>query len=58
VEQIKLDMPLSEFEYLTANQIAIGEGNEEPSCKNIIEAVRIASECNNYRINKGLKPFK
>lgn len=48
---------LTDFEKLTANQIAIEVGNEKPSQQNIIDAVRIATKCNINRINKGLKPF-
>jgi hypothetical protein len=49
---------LTEFEKLTAKQIAIEADNEKPSEQNIIDAARITTKCNAKRIEKGLKPFE
>lgn len=48
---------LTEFEKITAEQIAIECGKEKPTEQNIIDAVRIATRCNTKRTNNNLKEF-
>ena len=48
-------MKLTEFERITAEQIAIEAGHEKPTMQNIIDAVRICERCNTNRVNKNLR---
>ena len=48
---------LTGFEQLTANQIAIECGKDEPTLQNIIDAVRIVTRCNVNRVRLGLEPY-
>ena len=46
---------LTQFERITAEQIAIEAGNDKPSEQNIIDAIRISTRCNTKRKLKKLK---
>ena len=48
---------LTGFEKLTAQQIALECGKDEPTMQNIIDAVRIVTRCNVNRVRAGLEPL-
>ena len=55
VKMLKL---YTEFELITAGQLCLDRGRDEPNEKDLADSVKMCARWNNQRIKLGLRPWK